>query len=477
MSRQICYFCLLLELLLCLPLPVQALDYPPDFKFLKVPDPLSGDNPRYSLLPRTAPLPGESFFDLRFGTVLSRTVQGNPVRHEYARFDPFNADLSMVILHSGDSNWQIYKTSPMPYDQPENLAATGLGLQELRWDPQVPTLLWALDGENFSIVTYQPHTGVRTIIKDFRTDPVLGPIITTDPELWRLTTREEGEASSDMRYWGLMLQGGDAYDFRNVYIICYDRAVDTVLGTYKFSAAQGSAVDWAGMSPKGTWVIMGGDVINAQEGGITLANKKLENFYLIATNIGHNDISLDARGREVLVGQNAATDNVDMIPLDPGTKPVPSPHDYPGSGATRLLHLYYDNTSPLGFNSGIHVSCNYPGYAVISPYIFSGMPEQNWLDRTLVLIRLDPGHPRAYYLAKVYNTTGEFLDGRNYWEETHASITRDGSRIVWSDNWGTPGPDMDHNQGFLIQLEMPPNWQGRLSGTTTPLYFLLLLGD
>jgi hypothetical protein len=398
------------------------------------------------------------------------------MRHEYSKFDPFNADRSMVILHTGDQNWRIYRTNPLPYDQPANLMATDLNLQELRWDPQDPTLFWALDGENFSIVTYKPQTGVRTVIKNFRTDPLLGPIINADPGLWRVTTRAEGEASGDLRYWGLMLQGGASYEYRNVYVFCYDRTADKVLGYYKFSAAQGSAVDWAGMSPLGTWVIMAGDVINAQEGGVTIADKEFKNFHLIGKSIGHNDTTLDALGREVLVGQNRDTDYVDLIPLDPNTKPVPSPADYPGSGVTRLLYLYYDNISPIGLNSGIHVSCNFPGYAVISPYIYTGVPEQNWLDRTLVLVRLDPAHPRACYLAKIYNTTGEFPEGRNYWEETHGAISRDGSRIVWSDNWGTPGPTIDQNKGFLMQLDMPKNWPRQFSDAVAPAIFILL-GD
>ena len=464
-----------LLLTLGMSLPGYALPYLPGFTFLEVPDPLSGDNLRYPLLPRVAPLPGESFFDLRFGTVLTRTVQGNPLIHEYSKFDPFNRDQSMVILHTGDQNWRLYHTTPLPYDQSGNLVSTDLGLQELRWDPQDPKLLWALDGENFSIVTLKPETGVRTVIKNFRTDPLLGPIINADPGLWRLTTREEGEASMDLRYWGLLLQGGDAYEYRNVSVFCYDRVANQVLGYYRFTPAQGEAVDWAGMSPKGTWVVLAGDVLHGQEGGLTIADKEFKKFYLIGQNIGHNDSTLDSRGREVMVAQNGGTDYVDLIPLDPNTRPVPTPGDYPGSGVTRLLRLYYDDTSPLGLKSGIHVSCNYPGFAVISPYIAPGLPEQNWLDHTLTLVRLDPAHPRAFYLAKVYNLTGEFPDGRNYWEETHGAITRDGARIVWSDNWGAPGPDLAHNQGFLVQLDLPPNWQYRITGVSLPAVESLLL--
>jgi hypothetical protein len=58
--------------------------------------------------------------------------------------------------------------------------------------------------------------------------------------------------------------------------------------------------------------------------------------------------------------------------------------------------------------------------------------------------------PRAFYLAKVYNTTG------SYWEETHATITTDGSRVIWATNWGQ---NVGQEEIFLMQLDMPPNWR------------------
>jgi hypothetical protein len=125
------------------------------------------------------------------------------------------------------------------------------------------------------------------------------------------------------------------------------------------------------------------------------------------------------------------------------TKPVFNLEDYDNNKTIRLVRLYYRDTSPVGFRSGVHISCNCPGYAVISTYTANGVQEQNWLDRIATLARFDRVKPRLFFLAKIYNTTGQYGDSRDYWEETHASISRDGSRV-----WSGPktGDNMDRLQ-------------------------------
>ena len=91
---------------------------------------------------------------------------------------------------------------------------------------------------------------------------------------------------------------------------------------------------------------------------------------------------------------------------------------------------------------------------MISTHIALGIAEQNWLDRSVVLVRLERSQPSVYYLSKVYTTTQE--EPRAYWEETHASITRDGSRVVWAENWGQ---NVGQEALFLTQLTMPTNWR------------------
>lgn len=40
-----------------------------------------------------------------------------------------------------------------------------------------------------------------------------------------------------------------------------------------------------------------------------------------------------------------------------------------------------------------------------------------------------------------------------YWEETHATISNDGARVVWADNWGQ---SVGQAKCFLMQLDRPP---------------------
>jgi len=103
----------------------------------------------------------------------------------------------------------------------------------------------------------------------------------------------------------------------------------------------------------------------------------------------------------------------------------------------------------------VHISCNVPGWCVVSTYIEPGLPEQNWLDRKVVLVRLDRASPRTFYLAQVYGTRGQ------YWEETQATISNDGARIVWATNWNQNVGQLPERV-WLMELNMPAGWMGAL---------------
>jgi len=105
---------------------------------VEVPDPLSGDNPTYPLIPQSVPAIGVPFFDARFGTILTRVTQidqaPNVAIHEYSRFDPFNKDQSMVILLP-EYDWRVYRTQTFRYNQEANLVTVLHAIAEPRWDP------------------------------------------------------------------------------------------------------------------------------------------------------------------------------------------------------------------------------------------------------------------------------------------------------------------------------------------------------
>jgi len=420
--------------------------------FVQVPNPLASDNPVHKLVAMALPAIGQPFKDASFGTTLTRVTQveapgGNPIsRHEYSRHDPFNKDQSLIVLLP-EGAWRVFRTQSMPYNQDSNLLITLRNVAEPRWDRLDPNLIWCL--RQFQILTVNVLTGQETTVKDFSQDPLIGPILKAEPDLYRITSKDEGEPSLDKRFWAFILQGFNE-DYRARYIFCWDRILDKVVGLYKLPGEQ-SYIDWVGMSPKGKWVLIGGASYNGGKlAGLVMANRELTQFHRLDFTTAHADVGLDVEGNEVVVMQNVRTDYVDLIPIDLNTKPILEPGgSYTGTNRTPLMILYYSQPSPQGLNSGIHISCNVPGYCVVSTNTEPGLPEQNWLDRTVTLIRLDRSAVKVFYLAKVYNTTGD------YWEETHGSITNDGSKVVWADNWGQ---NVGQGQVFLTQLDMPAGW-------------------
>lgn len=347
--------------------------------------------------------------------------------------------------------WRVYRTQSIPYDQSGNLVRT-LDMEEPRWDPVDRDLIWGF--QEFHIVTVNVITGKTTIVKDFSKDSTLGPIITANRDLYRITTKDEGESSIDKRFWVFMLQGSKD-DYRSRYIFTWDRQNNKVLGVYPLPIEK-SRIDWVGMSPKGTWVLIGGDFDNGGNlAGLTMANKELSQFHRLDYTTAHSDVGLDQDGNEVIVMQNNQTDHIDLIPIDLKTKPIlQAGGSYGNTNRVPIIKLFYDSQSPRGLNSGVHISCNVPGYCVISTYIEPKLPEQNWLDRTITLVKLDKRHPRVFYLAKVHGTRGE------YWEETQAAITNDGAKVVWATNWNK---NVGKEKVWLMQLDMPTGWMNSLN--------------
>lgn len=306
-----------------------------------------------------------------------------------------------------------------------------------------------------------------SMVKDFAGDPTLGPIISAHPDLYRVTTGNEGESSADKRYWALGLQGS-ADDYRLQYLLCWDRQLDQVVGVLPLSRDEAALIDWVGMSPLGNWVLIGGDAGSGRTAGLIMADRQLTNFHQLAAATAHSDIGLDSQGREVIVMQNTATDSIDLIPIAPDTVPVTDAGGYGASSILPLIRLSYASDDN-GLQGGVHISCNCKGYCVVSTYTAPDLPEQNWLDRTIVLARLDRSRPSVWYLAKVHNTTGA------YWEETQATISSNGKKVVWASNWGA---SVGMEQVFVMQLDMPPMPSETPKPKSKSLpWSILLLGD
>ncbi|MBN2364287.1 hypothetical protein JXL83_09160, partial [candidate division WOR-3 bacterium] len=186
-------FCLIFS-----SISIFAVDYPDTFRFVEVPDPLSGTNAPHYLISRPCPSVGETIVDYHFGTIQIRSTQidGIKGRHEYSRFDPFNISKSAVILDP-EALWNVYSTSSRPFNAASNFL-NHCPLSEPRWDDQNDQIIWGID--EYKIMTFNVSTGVLATVKNFETDPVISPLINAG-DVFRITMNDEGEASHDKRYW------------------------------------------------------------------------------------------------------------------------------------------------------------------------------------------------------------------------------------------------------------------------------------
>lgn len=404
-----------------------------------VPDPLAEVNPRLAGAPLPVPQPGASYVDPVFGTRVTRVTRASldNGRHEYSRFDPLNADRSLVIL--GPERRGIYRTSHLPWNGRPPVRELG-DFDEPRWDPKDPRTLWFTREKR--LLRLDVATGKETLVKDFARDPRLKAAL-ADPKAWRITMKDEGEPSQDFRWWAFFVQGGEAVDYRMLHMFTWDRGTGAVLGHTPIAPDE-RELDWIGMSSLGNRVLIGGLHDNGGRlQGLTMADRELTRFHRLDYTTAHSDVGLDVRGAEVVVMQNTRTDHVDLIPLSWQTRPIlENGGSYDGTGRTPLVRLFASDESPHGLVSGVHLSANRAGWCVVSTHLEYADAGRNWLDNVLLLVRLDQGPPHAWYLAQVFSTRGD------YWDESHATLSRDGSSVLWATNWGGRGV-------FLMQVDVP----------------------
>jgi hypothetical protein len=157
---------------------------------------------------------------------------------------------------------------------------------------------------------------------------------------------------------------------------------------------------------------------------------------------GHGDLTVDADGSEIYVGiSKSPPDEYQIIKrrLDDGAV-----------------------TSLMAYGEAQHVSLRSirrPGWAIVSyggdPANVSRHAEWAPYAREIIALRLD-GSGRIRRIAQTHNVPSD------YWSETHGSPSPDGSKVIWSSNWGTAGGPVFE---FVSHLEWPddPLPQGGIS--------------
>ena len=395
------------------------------------------------------PAKGSSIADPNFHTTITRisdkTVDGYSgpgIQNEYARTDPENSDGTHVILRGNDGTWYLYNTANNQMIKQLNIEGGGEE-PEPKWEANNPKIFYYLFGTELR--TYNIDTDASTVIHDFKAE---------FPAASYITTKVEGDASLDRRFWCFMVEN-DADPRATLAVIVYDKTNNNIVGQ---KTSFPDSINWVSMDMSGQHAVVGYDASDAQVFPRNLSSAKT----LSVGARGHMDFALTADGRDVMVYQKTTVvDVIAMAELD-------------SVAETQLVTIPFDVNTDIG----IHVSGNCsqtPGWALISTYGAQNPPTgqaHSWMDTQLFMVELK-ANPRIWRIAHTHCYT--FLNPpdpndpdpnhpqTNYIAEAFAAINTRGTKIYFGSNWDTftTYPILtEYTDAY--QIVLPSNWSSQV---------------
>ena len=290
------------------------------------------------------------------------------------------------------------------------------------------------------------NVALYDFIKDY--PPVSGTAYPTCSQ----TMQEEGNSSSDSRYWAFNIRcydPGHSPTWYNAAKVVFDKDFNGINQGKIISAITPDNPIWkdAGfvsmsMSGKYVWT---GDTHRIYDRDFTYRRD------LACSN--HADLAINAEGKEVVVcggsyylnGYNYLGTWLKMVDIETGE-------------VTPL--------APLG-SGAYHISGNNdlkPGWAVVSSYTptFPIVPSK-WYDQSIYMIELKKpaGVPTASNHSKIWRVAHTHGVRKAYSDDPFAKINRKGTKIYFGSGWGQ---DSSAGAYDTYKIDLPINWYQDLSG-------------
>ncbi len=352
---------------------------------------------------------------------------GPGIENEYAKMDPENSDGTGLILRSNNAVYYLYDPrNGAVIRQLTVFDSCCCEEPEPRWDASDPHVFYYVCGAELR--RYDTAADASAVVHDFRKE---------FPQAGSITTRTEGDASLDRRYWAFMVEDSNR---QVLSVVVYDTRDDVIVGSR--SGGFPDAINWVGMSVSGRYCVVGYE-------DTAIYTDIFSRDFAVRTSLpegaaGHGDAALTADGRDVYVYQNVRTDSIAMSDMETGVE-------------TTLLRIPFEVNPDIG----LHVSGNCagtPGWVLISTYGAWNPPpgrSHSWLDTQLFMLELK-ADPRIWRLAHTHAFTYRNPDEgeKNYFAEAFAAINTAGTRVYFGSNWGSFVPDYTD----AYQLSLPANW-------------------
>lgn len=326
-------------------------------------------------------------------------------RNDYSRRQAFNANNTRQLVAALNGFWHLYDANTFAYIKQLPFLA---GDAEPQWHPTNPDLMYYLpsNGIGMKISELNVATGVSRVIGD------LGARLKARwPTAMAAWSKSEGAPSADGRYWCFMVDGDG---WNSVGVVTWDRDTDTILGYFN---TNGERPDHTSMSPSGRYAT----VSSTGPLGTVAFSRDFSTRRKLAPGSEHSDLALMPDGSDVYVSVDyqANAGDVYFTHLDTGVRTLLFPSYLTGSA--RAFHF-------SGRNFGK------PGWVLASAYAEGSEtgPAFRWMDRKIFLVELK-ANPRIFNVA-FHRSKSPATEA--YFHEPHATISRDGTRVAWTSNWG-----------------------------------------
>jgi len=375
------------------------------------------------------------YTDPSFGTKIERissciTSGLNAIVPDYSKRQAWNADESLLLLRSGEGEVLLCNGNDYKFIKMLNT----VNGEDVFWHPSDPKYLYFTRDSVF--YSFNIDTEEEKEIHAFT------------KYTWA-NTRAEGNMSRDGRYYAVV---GQQYNYSTGDVIFKDIVVYNIQTNSEISSMpipqdSISEFDWVSVSPLGKYVVVDyADETIGRYHGVEVYDLNMNFVWQKPLGAGHSDLGLDEAGNEVLV--------MDVYNAD-SNKTYLKKHRLSDGQETVLLEL-----SQSFF---LHISMRNiqrQEWCFISTFDNFGRltdDSLSWLpfEDEVFALKLDgSGNVQrlAHHHSRRFSPSTPDPDNSVYWAEPHATVNRNGTKIIFGSNWRQSMQVQNSVDAYIIDI-------------------------
>lgn len=389
---------------------------------------------------------GGSYYNPVYGTLITRISDSSidrapdysgPIIAPYSRHQYYNADSSMLLAIQQNGFWIVYNADTYAVVRVLEDSPVPAGDQcEMHWHPTNPNKVRYSAYQGNSFIFYERDVVTNAVITLFDLTSVSAiegyPGNTSILDVWptasRVWNHGEGRCSTDGNIYGFLIED----DTVPLGLITYDLSQNKITGVLDASAWGGSRFDHASVTPSGRYYVPSGDTTGV---GTRAYKIDFSEFVTLHHKSEHSDLGTMPNGNDFYFsldfqdndGRCFWTD-IDAAFANPSA--VNNTSAISKSYMTNYLYGYtVGGLNPM--RRAFHASArciNLPGWVIISCY--DDITESGWSNGQIFAVEM-ADDPTILQIAH-----GNNHYGGEYWAEMFTTINEDGTKILFTSNWG-----------------------------------------